>query len=143
MSKLKKPAEKKEASYEHDHRSAEAETNKGARKAIPLAKARAKRAERHSVHQALVQPEAIDADDADEVEDEAEVIETAVANTKLKRLKGFKKTPAVRLGDLVAEKLASRAPGAKKPPPKPAKKPPAKPAKPAAKQAAKPAAKKK
>jgi hypothetical protein len=84
-----------------------------------------------------VQPEAIDADDADEVEDEAEVIETAVANTKLKRLKGFKKTPAVKLGDVVAEKLASRAPGARKPKAMPAKKPPAKPAKPAAKNAAK------
>jgi len=122
MSKLKKPAEKKEASYEHDHRSVMAETNKGARKAIPLAKARSKRQERHSVHQALVQPEAIDADDADEVEDEAEVIETAVANTKLKRLKGFKKVPSIPLGEMVAEKLVRRAPAEKKPEAKRAKK---------------------
>jgi hypothetical protein len=104
LSKIKKPTEKKELSYAHDRRNAFGESTHAARKAIPRAKARTHRAERHQVHQAMHLTELAVLTDGEVAED----AETALAEAKLQRLHGFKKIPDAPLGEIVAKKIQKR-----------------------------------
>lgn len=112
MSKIKSPEKKKAASYALDRRNTYGEAPHGARKSIPRGRARAHRAERREVRQALQQAERLDPGDSDA----NEVADTALAATKLQRLQGFKKLPDTPLGAVVALKHERRAAnnGAKK-----------------------------
>jgi hypothetical protein len=100
VSKIKNPEEKKAKSYNLDRRNVYGESPHAARKSIPRGKARAHRAERHEVRQAVRQVERADLRDADATEK----AETAIASAKLQRLGGFKKVPDAPLGVLVARK---------------------------------------
>jgi hypothetical protein len=112
VSKIKSPEEKKAASHALDRRNTYRESPHGARKSIPRGRARVHRAERHAVRQALHQSERADQGDTEA----SELAETAVAETKLQRLKGFKKVPDTPLGVVVRRKTERRAAdhGAKK-----------------------------
>jgi hypothetical protein len=99
MSKVKNPRDKKKASYARDRRNTYGENAKSSRKNIPRAKARVRRAERRVVRQALGES----AGGAD-----AEAAETTVANSRLQRLEGFKKSPDIPLGDYLARKRARK-----------------------------------
>jgi hypothetical protein len=97
VSKIKNPKAKKAISYAHDRRNTYGEAPHGARKSIPRGKARAHRAERHEVRQALTQTTQTDPDDLEA----NEVAETAVAEAQLQRLNGFRKVPDTPLGEVV------------------------------------------
>jgi len=105
MSKVKNPRQKKAKSYALDRRNQYGESPHGARKSIPRGKARAHRAERREVRQALQQAD----HDRGDLHQGIEAMETVLAETKLQRLEGFKKYPDVALGIVVARNLRRRA----------------------------------
>lgn len=103
MSKLKSPRAKKEASLSKDRRSSYGENSKAARKNIPRAKARDRRAVRHATHQALHAAERL-------VEEKAveKAENTVVKAVRDRKAVGFRKTPDEPLGEVVAEKQKAR-----------------------------------
>jgi hypothetical protein len=102
MSKLKSPRAKKEASLSRDRRNP-GERSKASRKSIPRTKARAQRAHRRAVHQALVHAEPL----ASDVElERAESKLTKAAST---RQAGGRKTPDVALREYLDGKGRRRA----------------------------------
>lgn len=94
MSKIKSPEEKKRKSYENDGRNCFGENSKASRKNIPRGKQRGHMAERRVAGENLrVLGPSPD-------EPLAEDVEGAIkTRTKEQRLKGFKKTPDLPLGE--------------------------------------------
>jgi hypothetical protein len=94
------PQEKKRLSYAKDRRNVYRENSKASRKGIPLAKARANRAERHAqdhlLSQALVSAGA----------DQLTSVETEVRGTKPRE---WRKTPDKPLGEALARRAARKA----------------------------------
>jgi flagella basal body P-ring formation protein FlgA len=100
VSKVKTPQQKKRLSYEHDRRNTYGENQKSSRKNIPLSKQRSHQDERRSVRQALIGAQGVTADD---VVDEAQ--SQALRKSRLKRLKGFRKSPDETLGQVIKRRL--------------------------------------
>jgi hypothetical protein len=89
------PQEKKRLSYAKDRRNTFGENSKASRKGIPLAKARANRAERHAQDNVLsVAAEVVEPDQLAEVE-------LLVRSTKPRQ---WKKSPDKRLGEVLARR---------------------------------------
>jgi hypothetical protein len=100
MSKVKIPQEKKRQSYEHDRRNTYGENQKSSRKNIPRSKQLSHQDERRSVRQALI---AAQGGVASEVADEAQ--SQALVKGRMKKLKGFRKSPDRPLAEVVKRRL--------------------------------------
>jgi len=104
VSKVKSPREKKRLSYEHDRRNTYGENQKSSRKNIPRSKQRSHQGERRTVRQPLIAAQGVV---ADEVADEAQL--QALRKVRIKRLKGFRKSPDSPLGEIIERRLRKQA----------------------------------
>ena len=103
MSKVTDPQEKKRLSLAHDRRNAYGENDKSSRKNIPRSKALGHRAERRIVAEVLSH------DHISASDDQATIAESTVkTRTRVKKLKGFVKSPDRPLSENVANKLERR-----------------------------------
>ena len=103
MSKLKTPQEKKRASLKHDCRNTYGESPHGSRKSIPKRKAMQHQQERRVANQALASVAGTtDLDAYESVEGRIK------SQTRLKRLRGFRKWPDEALGVVVEQKQELR-----------------------------------
>lgn len=94
------PQEKKSLSLAKDRRNTYGENSKASRKGIPLAKARANRAERHAQDYLLAQAE------LGKSEEDLVSVEVQIRTTKPRQ---WRKSPDKPLGVVLAKKLAKRA----------------------------------
>ena len=92
---MKTPQQKKSLSYAKDRRNTFGENSKASRKGIPLAKARANRAERHAQDH-LLATAVVSAG-----EDEMTAVETGVKATKPRQ---WRKSPDKPLGQVLAQR---------------------------------------
>ena len=92
---MKTPQEKKHLSYAKDRRNTYGENSKSSRKAIPAAKARANRIERHTQEQLLAST--LKADDAEQLA----AVENRVRATQPRR---WRKFPDTALGLVLARR---------------------------------------
>ena len=104
MSKTKTPQDKKQQSYELDRRNTYGENQKSSRKNIPRSKQISHQDERRSVRQALL---AAEGGVTSEVADEAQ--SRVLIKGRMKKLKGFRKSPDSPLGEVVKRRLRKRA----------------------------------
>jgi hypothetical protein len=104
LSTIKTPQDKKRQSYEHDRRNIYGENHKSSRKNIPRSKQRSHQDERRSVRQILI---GVEGDVAHEIADEA--YSQALTKGRMKKLRGFRKSPDRPLGDVVERRLRNRA----------------------------------
>ncbi|MFC4930734.1 hypothetical protein [Massilia sp. GCM10023247] len=88
----KTPQEKKRLSYEKDRRNTYGENSKASRKGIPLAKARANRAERHKQDHVLATAVGVEDNDA------LAAVENLVRNTEPRY---WRKSPDTPLGQVL------------------------------------------
>ena len=103
MSKVTDPQEKKRLSLAHDRRNSYGENDKSSRKNIPRSKALGHRIERRIVAEVLSHGHIAVS------EDQAAISEgTVKTRTRIKKLKGFVKTPDQPLSENIAIKLACR-----------------------------------
>jgi hypothetical protein len=93
---MKTPQEKKSLSYEKDRRNTFGENSKASRKGIPLSKARANRAERHSQDRKL--SETLKVDDVKQLAE----VKNQVRATKPKI---WRKSADLPLGEVLARRL--------------------------------------
>jgi hypothetical protein len=103
VSKVKSPSDKKRQSYELDRRNTYGENQKSSRKNIPRSKQRSHQDERRSVRQVLVSAQG---GVTGEVADEAQ--SQALIKGRIKKLKGFRKSPDTPLGEVVKRRLRKR-----------------------------------
>ena len=104
MSKLKTPQEKKRQSYEHDRRNTYGENQKSSRKNIPRSKQLSHQDERRSVRQVLIVAQGeFSSDLADDAQSQT------LVKSRVKKLKGFRKSPDSPLGEVVKRHLRKRA----------------------------------
>ena len=94
------PQEKKSLSLAKDRRNTFGENSKASRKGIPLAKARANRAERHAQDHLLAKAELGNS------EEDLVSVEVQIRTTKPRQ---WRKSPDKPLGVVLAKKLAKRA----------------------------------
>lgn len=104
MSKFKTPQDKKRQSYELDRRNTYGENQKSSRKNIPRSKQLSHQEERRSVRQVLASAQG---SVTGEVADEAQ--SQALIKGRMKKLKGFRKSPDSALGEVVKRRLRKRA----------------------------------
>jgi hypothetical protein len=104
MSKVKTPQDKKQQSYELDRRNTYGENQKSSRKNIPRSKQLSHQDERRSVRQTLLSAQG---DVTSEVADEAQ--SRVLIKGRIKKLKGFRKSPDSPLGEVVKRRLRKRA----------------------------------
>jgi hypothetical protein len=104
VSKVKTPQDKKRQSYELDRRNTYGENQKSSRKNIPRSKQISHQEERRSVRQVLVSAQG---DVTCEVVDEAQ--SQALIKGRMKKLRGFRKSPDSPLGEVVKRRLRMRA----------------------------------
>jgi hypothetical protein len=100
LSTIKTPQDKKRQSYEHDRRNTYGENQKSSRKNIPRSKQRSHQDERRSVRQVLG---SVQGNIAGEVADEAQ--SRALIKGRMKKLRGFRKSPDRPLGEVVERRL--------------------------------------
>jgi len=103
MSKLKTPQEKKRQSYEHDRRNTYGENQKSSRKNVPRSKQLSHQDERRSVRQVLIVAQG---EFSSELADDAQ--SQTLVKSRMKKLKGFRKSADSPLGDVVKERLLRR-----------------------------------
>jgi hypothetical protein len=101
VSKVKTPQDKKRRNYELDRRNTYGENQKSSRKNIPRSKQLSHQDERRSVRQVLVSAlgSVRDADDAQS---------QALIKGRMKKLKGFRKSPDSPLGEVIKRRLRKR-----------------------------------
>jgi hypothetical protein len=102
VSTTKTPQDKKRQSYQHDRRNRFGENHKSSRKNIPRSKQRSHQDERRSVRQVLI---GVEGDIAHEVADEAQ--SQALIKGRVKKLRGFRKSPDRPLGEVVQRRKAA------------------------------------
>jgi hypothetical protein len=104
VSKVKTPQDKKRQSYELDRRNTYGENEKSSRKNIPRSKQLSHQDERRSVRQVLVSAQGgVTCEVADEAQSQA------LIKGRMKKLKGFRKSPDSPLGEVVKRRLRKRA----------------------------------
>ena len=96
------PQEKKRLSYAKDRRNTYGENSKASRKGIPLAKARANRAERHAQDNLLSSAVAVDGAEA------LAEVELTVRSVEPRK---WRKSPDKPLGQVLARRAARKKPG--------------------------------
>lgn len=96
---MKTPQQKKSLSYAKDRRNTFGENSKASRKGIPLAKARANRAERHAQDRLLSAAVVSNGDE------QLTTVETDVKSTKPRQ---WQKSPDTPLGEVLAKRAARR-----------------------------------
>ena len=104
MSKTKTPQDKKQQSYELDRRNMYGENQKSSRKNIPRSKQLSHQDERRSVRQVLLSAQG---GVTSEVADEAQ--SQVLIKGRMKKLRGFRKSPDSPLGEVVKRRLRKRA----------------------------------
>jgi hypothetical protein len=103
LSKVKTPQDKKSQSYEHDRRNRYGENQKSSRKNIPRSKQRSHQDERRSIRQVLSSAQrSIAGEAADEAQSQA------LIKGRIKKLRGFRKSPDTPLGEVVERGLRRR-----------------------------------
>jgi len=100
VNQRKSPQEKKRLSYAKDHRNVYGENDKASRKNLPRKRARVHRANRRQAHQVLLDA-TVSTDTA-----KADAVEQKLSG---RRLRTFRKSPDLALGEYVQYKLARRA----------------------------------
>ncbi len=104
MSKIKTPEDKKQQSYELDRRNTYGENQKSSRKNIPRSKQISHQDERRSVRQVLLSAQGgVTSEIADEAQSQV------LIKGRMKKLKGFRKSPDSPLGEVVEQRLRKRA----------------------------------
>jgi hypothetical protein len=98
---MKTPQQKKSLSYAKDRRNTFGENSKASRKGIPLAKARANRAERHA------QDRLLSAAVVSDGEEHLTAVETEVKGTKPRQ---WRKSPDKPLGVVLSKRAARKTP---------------------------------